>query len=61
MDKDAVGLVGVHHMVTVHRDRPVGRITILVVAKDARGRGIGRKLTEAAEEMLKKPAAGWSR
>ena len=51
---DVVGLIGVHLMVTVHRPRPVGRIPILIVAKDARKHGLGRMLVEAAEEWMRK-------
>lgn len=54
LGKDVVGLIGIHVMVTVHRDAPVGRIPILVVAKDAQGHGIGRMLVEEAERLLKK-------
>ena len=54
LGKKVVGLIGVHKMVTVHRDAPVGRIPVLVVAKDVQGHGIGRMLVEEAERMLKK-------
>ena len=52
LDKEVVGLIGMHRMVTIHRDRPVGRITILVVAEKARKQGVARMLTEAAEVHL---------
>jgi ribosomal protein S18 acetylase RimI-like enzyme len=52
--KTVVGLIGVHRMVTVHRDAPVGRIPLLVVAKEAQGRGVGRMLVEEAERLLRK-------
>ena len=58
LDKKAVGLAGVHAMVAIHRDQPVGRITILVVDPKVRGRGIGRQLTEAAEKLLKEFGCG---
>jgi len=54
LDKKVVGLIGIHKMVTVHRDAPVGRIPVLVVAKEAQGHGIGRMLVEEAERTLKK-------
>jgi ribosomal protein S18 acetylase RimI-like enzyme len=41
-------------MVTVHRPAPVGRISVLVVAREAQDQGIGRMLVEAAEQALKK-------
>ncbi|MEP7129547.1 MAG: GNAT family N-acetyltransferase [Sphingomicrobium sp.] len=54
LGKTAVGLVGIHRTVTVHRPAGVGRITILVVTKQEQGHGIGRMLVEAAEQSLKK-------
>ena len=52
--KQVVGLCGIHRTVTVHRPAPLGRITVLVVAKEAQDLGIGRMLVEAAEQSLKK-------
>ena len=49
-----IGLCGLHIMHAIHRDYPVGRITILVVAPQQRGRGLGRLLVGAAEEHLRR-------
>jgi len=54
LDDKVVGLIGIHKMVTVHRDAPVGRIAVLVVGENAQGRGIGRMLVAEAEKLLKK-------
>lgn len=53
LDKAVIGLCGIHRTVTVHRPAPVGRITVLVVAKSAQDQGIGRMLVEEAEKLLK--------
>ena len=54
LDKKVVGLIGIHRMVTIHREAPVGRIPVLVVAKEAQGHGLGRMLVDAAEEWCRK-------
>jgi GNAT superfamily N-acetyltransferase len=53
LDKQVVGLCGVHAMVTVHRPAPVGRVTVLVVDNKAQRHGIGRMLVEAAEQWCR--------
>lgn len=47
-----VGLLSVHVMNTLHRPAPVGRLTALVVRREARGQGIGRALVGVAEHLL---------
>ena len=53
LDKQVVGLIGRHRMVSVHRAAPLGRIPVLVVAKGAQGQGIGRLLIEAVEKWCR--------
>jgi GNAT superfamily N-acetyltransferase len=54
LDKRVVGMCGVGSRVVVHRPAPLGRITALVVAKEAQGEGIGRILVKAAEDWMRK-------
>ena len=38
----------------MHRDAPLGRLTILIVTQQAQRHDIGRMLVEAAEDFLRK-------
>lgn len=53
-----VGLATLHRMRVLHRPRPVGRITALVVVETCRGQGIGRSLVEAAEAIFRTEGCG---
>ena len=52
-DGEILGFVGLHRMTVVYRERRVARITILVTAEEARGRGIGRMLVNAAGDQAR--------
>jgi ribosomal protein S18 acetylase RimI-like enzyme len=54
LDKQVVGMCGVSARTVIHRPAPLGRITVLVVAKTAQRHGIGRRLVEAAENWMRK-------
>ena len=58
---DLGGILGVlttSRTIVLHRPRPVGRISMMVVAEAQRGRGIGAALVAAAEERLRAQGCG---
>lgn len=54
LDKKLVGMCGISRRVVIHRPAPLGRITALIVAKEAQDEGIGRMLVDAAEDWMRK-------
>ncbi len=52
-DGNILGLVSVHSFEMIHRPGRLGRITSLIVAASARGRGLGTNLLAAAEKHLR--------
>ena len=58
LDKQVVGFIGRHLMIAIHRPRPVGRIPVLVVAREARGCNLGRMLVEAVEQWCRDKGCG---
>jgi GNAT superfamily N-acetyltransferase len=57
-DGTLAGLITLHKMFVLHRPRPLGRITALVVDDTLRGTGLGRVLVEAAEEFFANAGCG---
>jgi GNAT superfamily N-acetyltransferase len=57
-DGRLAGLATLHQMLVLHRPRPVGRITALVVDLPLRGQGIGSALVAAAEATLTRGGCG---
>ena len=52
------GVATLHRTAVLHRPKPVGRVTALVVDEALRGQGVGRRLMAAAEEELRGAGCG---
>ncbi len=57
-DGRAIGCLTTSIMPVLHRPKPVGRISMMVVEESARGQGIGAALVRAAEAWLKQQGCG---
>jgi ribosomal protein S18 acetylase RimI-like enzyme len=49
----AVGLIAMHRTIMLHVNKPVARITALIVCDEARGKGVGRALVDAGAELAR--------
>ncbi|MEA3012506.1 MAG: hypothetical protein QOD42_1051 [Sphingomonadales bacterium] len=55
---EIAGVLTIYLTQVLHRPRPVGRITMMVVAQDLRGQGIGTALVAEAEQRLAAKGCG---
>jgi GNAT superfamily N-acetyltransferase len=58
LDGQLLGVITLHSMIVLHRPKPVGRVSALVVDARLRGSGVGRALMAAAESSLKDAGCG---
>jgi GNAT superfamily N-acetyltransferase len=54
----AVGLIAMHWTIMLHVNKPVARITALIVCDEARGKGVGRALVDAGAELARQAGCG---
>jgi len=57
-DGSLTGVATLHRTWVLHRPRPLGRITALMVDEPDRGRGIGRALVAGAEKWFTEAGCG---
>lgn len=57
-DENLLAAITLHQMRVLHRPRPVGRITALIVDSRRRGHGMGKKLVATAESEFIRAGCG---
>lgn len=58
LDGRVVAVMTLHLVPEIHRPRPNGRVTALVVDERVRGRGVGRAMMAEAERIFRADGAG---
>lgn len=53
LDETVIGLAALHVIPVLHLDRPIGRVTALVVERAHQGQGVGQLLLREAERFFR--------